>query len=114
MNAHEFVADFGIEAVKHAIEEANAYGGDWIDTKTLEIKKHIPSSDSVFIGELKQVVESVGLVHAFDRGLVEAKEILNQINESGNRYARLFEKPALEKAIEDCELVESYKENQHV
>lgn len=111
-NAHKFVADHGVEAVKQAIEEANAYGGDWIDTKTLEFKKHIPSSDSVFIGELKQVVESVGIVEAIG-GLEKAKQFVDaqyytieqmlMMKHSGLRAHHV------EKAIADYEHVESIK-----
>lgn len=102
MNAHNFVAEHGIEAVKHAIEEANAYGGDWIDTKTLEIKKHIPSSDSVFIGELKQVVESVEIVE----GQGGYDELKQKINEGDVDWKNI---PKFRKVIEDYEHVQAYK-----
>ena len=117
MNAHNFVAEHGIEAVKHAIEEANAYGGDWIDTKTLEIKKHIPSSDSVFIGELKQVVESLKLVEI--HGYEKSKEIVKNAPSDDHFYSwklgnsGVYDKTVnigeLKQAIADYELVESLK-----
>lgn len=105
LNAHKFVSIHGIKAVKHAIEEANAYGGDWIDTKTLEIKKHIPSGESVFIGELKQVVESIGIVQR-SGGFDSVKAAITNYRASGDMVTF----SSLEKRLADYELVESYKQ----
>ena len=126
MNAHKFVAEHGVERAREVLEgapdfpifgycsltgsyiferkHANAYyhneTNSWSEEYAIEL---------IVLEDLKQVVESVEQINVFDRGLVEAKEILNHINESGNKYARLFEKTSLEKAIADYELVESFK-----
>lgn len=117
MNAHKFVAEKRIKDVKHAIKEADAYGCDWIDVKTLEIKKYIPSGDSVFVSELKQVVESLDIVDKHG-GLFCLK---CQIEKGGydfewygeNREFGFTDLNVLEKAIADYELVESYKDSKN-
>ncbi|MDQ1207249.1 hypothetical protein QE380_000172 [Acinetobacter baylyi] len=117
MNAHKFVASKGVEAVKQAIEESNVYGGDWIDIKTLELKKYIPSGESVFIGELKRVVDSIQLIEAMG-GLLKAQEFINASSYTIEQMLMMkrsgLRAHHVEKAIADYELIESYKENQHV
>lgn len=54
---------------------------------------------------LKRLVESVDQINAFDGGIKEAKELLGRINKDGSKYATLFERPALEQAIQDYESI---------
>ncbi|WP_433846925.1 hypothetical protein [Acinetobacter proteolyticus] len=42
MNEIQFIKDHGVEKARECIEEANAYGGFWVNAKTLELSKQIP------------------------------------------------------------------------
>lgn len=58
MKASEFIKQHGLEAAKDAVVESDAYSGLWINARTLELSKYIPSYDAVFIPELKTAVEA--------------------------------------------------------
>ncbi len=106
MNAHEFVADFGIEKAKEVLEGAP----DWACYySTIDGEYYLIELDAVNLRKLKQVVESVEVINQMF-GMEQAKQTRIIAKEIGysNDYT------TLKKAIEDCELVESYKENQHV
>ncbi|MGQ1316560.1 hypothetical protein ACT400_12855 [Acinetobacter baumannii] len=62
MKPEQFIREQGLEGVKDCIEEAEAYGGFYVNAKTLELSKHIPSYDAVSITELIRLVESLDLV----------------------------------------------------
>lgn len=95
----KFLAEHGVEFIKQAIEEANVCGGDWIDTTTLEFKKYIPSGDSVFIGELKQVVESIEKITAL--GGIGLANLIDQ-----STYGEHLD---LNRALANYKLVQAYK-----
>ncbi|HAV6221137.1 TPA: hypothetical protein ACRRID_002614 [Acinetobacter baumannii] len=65
MKPEQFIREQGLDAVKDCIEEAKAYGGLYVNAKTLELSKHIPSYDAVSIIELMRLVESVDLVESW-------------------------------------------------
>lgn len=77
MKASEFVKKHGIEKARECIEEANAYSGFWVNAKTLELSKLIPSYDAVSIPDLKRLVESYELVESFN-GLEMAKKFYDE------------------------------------
>ncbi|MFW2805070.1 hypothetical protein [Acinetobacter baumannii] len=63
MNPEQFIREQGLDAVKDCIEEAEAYGGFYVNAKTLELSKHIPSYDAVSITGLKRLVESLDIIN---------------------------------------------------
>ncbi|EOZ9351808.1 hypothetical protein ACQYEV_004032, partial [Acinetobacter baumannii] len=63
MKPEQFIREQGLDAIKDCIEEAEAYGGLYVNAKTLELSKHIPSYDAVSITDLKRLVESLDLVN---------------------------------------------------
>ena len=65
MKPEQFIREQGLDAIKDCIEEAKAYGGLYVNAKTLELSKHIPSYDAVSIIELMRLVESVDLVESW-------------------------------------------------
>ncbi|EHU1749832.1 hypothetical protein A1E80_RS19255 [Acinetobacter baumannii] len=65
MKPEQFIREQGLDAIKDCIEEAEAYGGLYVNAKTLELSKHIPSYDAVSITDLKRLVESVDLVESW-------------------------------------------------
>lgn len=72
MKPEQFIREQGLDAVKNCIEEAEAYGGLYVNAKTLELSKHIPSYDAVSITELMRLVESLDLIKFYD-GIEKAK-----------------------------------------
>ncbi|MCR4532722.1 hypothetical protein [Acinetobacter venetianus] len=62
MNAIKFIKYHGVDKARECIEEANAYGGFWVNAKTLELFNQIPLYDAVSIPELSRLVESIKLV----------------------------------------------------
>jgi len=64
MKATEFVKEHGIEKARECIEDANDYGGFWVNAKTLELSNLIPS-DAVSIPSIQRLVESHELVEFF-------------------------------------------------
>ncbi|MEV8215756.1 hypothetical protein [Leifsonia sp. NPDC077715] len=62
MKPEQFIREQGLDAVKDCIEEAKAYGGLYVNAKTLELSKHIPSYDAVSIIELMRLVESLDII----------------------------------------------------
>lgn len=75
MRAEQFIKDHGLDEVKDAIKEAETSECFYINAKTLELSKFIPSYDALSILELKRLVESVDLIeHA--GGLKDAKKKL--------------------------------------
>lgn len=58
----------------------------------------------ILLSDLKRLVESVDQINALD-GIDIAKKLLARINKHGSQYAELFERPALEQAIADYELL---------
>ena len=78
MNAIQFIKDHGVEKARECIEEANAYGGFWVNAKTLELFNQIPLYDAVSIPELSRLVESVELVkehYTLDRAIDYANSV---------------------------------------
>ncbi|MCR4532731.1 hypothetical protein [Acinetobacter venetianus] len=72
MNAIKFIKYHGVDKARECIEEANAYGGFWVNAKTLELFNQIPLYDAVSIPELSRLVESVDLVkkhYTLDRAI---------------------------------------------
>ncbi len=61
MKPEQFIREQGLDAIKDCIEEAEAYGGLYVNAKTLELSEHIPSYDAVSITELMRLVESLDL-----------------------------------------------------
>ncbi|WP_098732331.1 hypothetical protein [Acinetobacter baumannii] len=59
MKPEQFIREQGLDAIKDCIKEAKAYGGFYVNAKTLELSKHIPSYDAVSIIELMRLVESL-------------------------------------------------------
>ncbi|WP_151981636.1 hypothetical protein [Acinetobacter guerrae] len=137
MNAHKFVAEFGIEreqtsnpvdeilfVAEFGIERAKAV----VEGAGLRHKSFTPPSmyhlyeitGTVNLEELKQVVESVEIVKELD-GIKGAKATLYNLvqldwAEFEHRYIDNWTctKDRLQKAIADYELIEFFKENQHV
>ncbi|EMR4041806.1 hypothetical protein QBO85_000297 [Acinetobacter baumannii] len=110
MKPEQFIREQGLDAVKDCIEEAKAYGGLYVNAKTLELSKHIPSYDAVSIIELMRLVESLALVNCFD-DLEQAKSWVSDMNEDfpyvfkGDTYDNRFYKHELVTAIADHESI---------
>lgn len=78
MNAIKFIKYHGVDKARECIEEANAYGGFWVNAKTLELFNQIPLYDAVSIPELSRLVESVELVkehYTLDRAIDYANSV---------------------------------------
>lgn len=131
MNAHKFVAEHGVEPAKSILEKApetathftEALGGHyakevmlkmrpqwaWFNTINKEWYYDFAAKEHIELAELKQVVESLDTI---DRvfGLHHAKHTMGIFKKIGctSDYEQI------KQAIADYELVESYKENQHV
>lgn len=98
MNAIKFIQQHGIDKARGCIEEASAYGGFWVNAKTMELSNQIPSYDAVSIPDIQRLVESVDLVKRYG-GIAEAKTIHND----EFWCERAFER--LEQAIADYESI---------
>ena len=72
MNAINFIQKHGVDKARECIEEANAYGGFWVNAKTLELSKQIPSYDTVSIPDIQRLVESIDIIKELG-GLESAK-----------------------------------------
>ena len=130
MNAHKFVAEKGIKEAKAVFMGAppsathfnqNSLGGHyakevlfkrdfrwaWYNKINQSWYYDFAEHNHFELSELKQVVESVEIVE-FYGGLEESKNLHADEFWHEKNYSRL------QKAIADYELVESYKENQHV
>ncbi|HDX6065140.1 hypothetical protein [Acinetobacter baumannii] len=126
MKAGEFLKVHGLKKAKEVVEGApnsathyeltvdgSAYfkyeGFDWFCIEGGEqIRTYMENHETchfIPLNDLKRLVESVDQINAFDGGVKEAKEILSRINEHGSKYATLFERPALERAIKDHESI---------
>ncbi|WP_182002745.1 hypothetical protein [Acinetobacter lactucae] len=86
MKPEQFIREFGLEAIKDCIEEAEAYGGFYVNAKTLELSKHIPSYDAVSITALMRLVESLGRI-AQRGGLSKTKDHLDYLISFGSEFA---------------------------
>ncbi|MCH7380364.1 hypothetical protein [Acinetobacter higginsii] len=109
MNAIQFIKDHGVEVAREGIEEANAYGGFWVNAKTLELSKQIPSYDAVSIPDIQRLVESLDLVELLGgikslKGLVDISNspfALSHITREGVIYSM----DEIKKAIADYESI---------
>ncbi|AXF41451.1 hypothetical protein SHAb15599_00089 [Acinetobacter phage SH-Ab 15599] len=73
----------------------------WVKAEQ-EIYRAIDEAQELMnLSVLKRITDSISQIKAFERGLAEAIDILYSINQGSNKYATLFEKPALEQAIKD-------------
>lgn len=115
MNAHEFVAAKGIDEAKLVLELASdawAYDAEedcFFDGSDLQDGYSIEHCNGCFlVEELKQVVESVEIVETLG-GTDNAKGEYFEYVHSGKSELKISP-PRLAKAIDDYELVESYKE----
>lgn len=84
MKPEQFIRKFGLDAVKNCIEEAEAYGGLYVNAKTLELSKHIPSYDAVSITELMRLVESCDMIVRFAYDIEGAKQLLELADGCGS------------------------------
>ncbi|WP_151981538.1 hypothetical protein [Acinetobacter guerrae] len=122
MNAHKFVADFGIARARAVLDGAPiTYTGT--DTAQLCYRakdnkyslRFKPSIELVNVSSLKKVVESVGVIEK-QEGLIKARKFLDYLISYGSEFGHVSKDEVLDlkQAIEDYEAVESCKENQHV
>lgn len=124
MNAHKFVAEHGVEQAKSILEKASpsathfteALGGHyakevmlkmrpqwaWFNTINKEWYYDLAAKEHIELAELKQVVESVGIVE----GQGGYDELKQKINEGDVDWKNI---PKFRKAIEDYEHVQAYK-----
>ncbi|MPW43352.1 hypothetical protein [Acinetobacter guerrae] len=132
MNAHKFVAVHGIEKAKEVLEGAppsathfnqNSLGGHYakevlfkMDFRWAWYNKicqawyyDFAEHNHFELSELKQVVESVEIVQR-SGGFESVKAAITNYRASGDMVTF----SSLEKRLADYEIVESYKENQHV
>ncbi|EMP6685654.1 hypothetical protein ACH2GS_001541 [Acinetobacter baumannii] len=77
MKPEQFICEQGLDAIKDCIEEAKAYGGLYVNAKTLELSKHIPSYDAVSIIELMRLVDSLETIESWG-GIESCKEIVRR------------------------------------
>ncbi len=118
MNAHKFVADFRIDVAKEVLEGAP----DWSRYySTVDGEYYLIELNAVNLKQLKQVVESFENIE-FYGGFEEVKFKIRRAELNGwlcisvaheDGFAEWYLEGA-KKAIADYEVVESYKENQHV
>lgn len=124
MNAHKFVAEHGVEQAKSILEKASpsathfteALGGHyakevlyksdfrwaWYDATAQAWYYDIAEKIRIELAELKQVVESFGIVK--NQGGYD--ELKRKINEGDVDWKNI---PKFRKAIEDYEHVQAYK-----
>ncbi|HAV5624382.1 TPA: hypothetical protein ACSIS1_002351 [Acinetobacter baumannii] len=88
MKPEQFIRDQGLDAVKDCIEEAEAYGGFYVNAKTLELSKHIPSYDAVSITELMRLVDSLDRYNKFE-SKQEAIDAITNAPEGATDYRKL-------------------------
>ena len=125
MNAHKFVADFGIERAKAVLEGAPDWAVFWISRDQYHCSvmsfPNMTGHYSIDLSELKQVVESIENIE-FYGGFAEVEFKIKRAEFNGwfcisvpheDGFAEWYVENA-KKAISDYELVGSYKENQHV
>ncbi|MFA2885401.1 hypothetical protein [Acinetobacter pittii] len=111
MKASKLIRDKGLKYAKEIVDSAPSNATEWNEGyefqcgHSVEISKADREKYFVDLSDLKRLVESVDQINAFDGGIKEAKEILSLINEHGSKYATLFERPALERAIKDHESI---------
>jgi len=101
MKPEQFIREQGLDAIKDCIEEAEAYGGFYVNAKTLELSKYIPSYDAVSITELKRLVEALDLIEKVG-GIKKAKHMLELFEDRKGRtdnYMPLF------RAVQDRESI---------
>lgn len=125
MNAHKFVAEHGVEQAESILEKApetathftEALGGHyakevmlkmrpqwaWFNTINKEWYYDFAAKEHIELEELKQVVESVEIVE--NHGGVNCA-----IEETGSYYIKPSDWEDLNQAIDDYELVESFKQ----
>ncbi|WP_119690585.1 hypothetical protein [Acinetobacter soli] len=132
MNAHKFVAKKGIDETKRVLDKyKDCYMPSVFKYWSEKMSDFVlaPKYASCKVSELKQVVESVEIVEHVG-GIECANQILEaapdswcfacadlrkkEVVRSAPSHNDFVYIAALEKAISDYELVESYKENQHV
>lgn len=106
MKPEQFIREQGLDAVKDCIKEAKAYGGLYVNAKTLELSKHIPSYDAVSIIELMRLVESLDLVE-YHGGFDGANGYLDSISSDAYSWNSNVAKyhGKLERAIKDHESI---------
>lgn len=71
MNAIQFIQQHGVDRARECIEEANAYGGFWVNAKTFELSKQIPSYNAVSVREIQRIVESVDYLNEWYEGKID-------------------------------------------
>lgn len=91
MKANEFVKLVGLAESKRIVRDNEIKG----------LYRHL-NVCHVDLLELESLVESHELVEKLG-GLVKAREVLNEVKARNHKYAQNFERPALEKAINDVE-----------
>lgn len=107
MKAHKFVAEKGIDEAKRVLEGAPNWATHFDGYLYSDMSFH---SRCVSMEELKQVVESVGLIDSYG-GITKAKSLCNCFS-NACKSAGVKASPrllALQKAIAEYEIVESYK-----
>ncbi len=100
MKPEQFIREQGLEAIKDCIEEAEAYGGLYVNAKTLELSEHIPSYDAVSITELMRLVESLEILDK-SGGYEAVKAAISNYRASGDMVTF----SSLEKRLEDHESI---------
>ena len=89
MNAHKFVADFGIEKAKAVLEGAPDWANFWISRDQYHCSvmsfPNMTGHYSIDLSELKQVVESLKLVeiHSYEK----SKEIVKNAPSDDHFYS---------------------------
>lgn len=107
MRAEQFIKDHGLERAREVVAnqpKMNATQYRAKDKKYSSLFK--PSPEIVYVADLKRLVESVDLVNRLG-GIEETRKTLAFIlrKRTNSKYAMNFEKPALEQAIADYEVI---------
>ncbi|HBM1757716.1 TPA: hypothetical protein LUJ82_000514 [Acinetobacter baumannii] len=90
MKPEQFIREQGLKAIKYCIEEAEAYGGFYVNAKTLELSKHIPSYDAVSITDLKRLMESLDIVRVIG-GIEYTRSVLANAPTDAIGYDTMYE-----------------------
>lgn len=104
MNAIKFIQHNGVDKAREVVEGAPDWAMSINFNNGMYYSRMEHKKGDTFLYDIKRLVESVELINGL-KGIDIAKKLLARINKHGSQYAELFERPALEQAIADYELL---------
>ena len=105
MRAEQFIKDHGVKKARELLKRLHELGCPDDMQITVINGMWNRTANGFTYPDLKRSVESVDQIDAFDYGLAEAKDLLNNMKRSKEEYTINFEVPAFEQAIADYESI---------